>query len=112
MKRKVASEKPAAQAKASASGKSEVKREVVIPHRLTVKQLADVLGVSAIDVIKCLMRNGIMASINQVIDYETAAIVATDLGYEAKAEPQASLEAVPRPRFAEGHMGRRGTGGC
>lgn len=107
MKRKVASEEPTAQAKVSASGKSEAKREVVIPHRLTVKQLADVLGTSAVDVIKCLMRNGVMASINQVIDYETAAIVATDLGYEAKAEPQAPVEAVPRHRFADEGKGQK-----
>jgi translation initiation factor IF-2 len=65
-----------------------------------VKQLADILGVSGIDAIKCLMRNGVMANINQVVDYETAAIVAADLGFESKEEPQ-SPQAAPKPRIAE-----------
>jgi translation initiation factor IF-2 len=110
MKRKVASEEHAAQnktpvaagkAEAKAEAKPAAKPEVVIPRRLTVKQLADVLKVSGIDAIKCLMRNGVMASINQVIDYETAAIVAADLGFETKEEPQAHIGAAPKPRIAE-----------
>jgi len=60
---------------------------VEIPDTLSVKQLADLLRVSAVDVIKRLMRNGIMANINQAIDYEAAAAVATGLGYEAKPKP-------------------------
>ena len=104
MKRKVADGDNAVPAKTPVAGKPEVKpeakRAVVLPRRLTVKQLADTLGVSGIDAIKCLMRNGVMANINQVIDYETAAIVATDLGFEAKEEPQATA-ATPKPRIAE-----------
>jgi translation initiation factor IF-2 len=41
------------------------------------------MGVSPVEVIKELMKNGVMASINQVIDFETAAIVASDMGFEA-----------------------------
>ena len=63
---------------------------IEIPHSLAVRQLADLLQVSAIDVIKQLMRNGIMANINQVIDYEAAAAVAVSLGYEAHPKPQAA----------------------
>jgi translation initiation factor IF-2 len=104
MKRKVASAGHAAQAKTPVAGKPEAKpeakRAVVLPRRLTVKQLADILGVSGIDAIKCLMRNGVMANINQVVDYETAAIVAADLGFESKEEPQAP-QAAPKPRIAE-----------
>ena len=59
------------------------KHLIEIPYSLGVRQLADLLGISAIDIIKQLMRNGIMANINQVIDYEAAAAVATNLGYEA-----------------------------
>lgn len=62
--------------------KSDGERCVEIPPTLTVKQLADLIKVSAVEVIKQLMRNGIMASINQVIDYDTAAIIASDFGYE------------------------------
>jgi len=63
-------------------------RSIEIPDTLSVKQLADLLRVSAIDVIKQLMRNGIMANINQVIDYESAAVVATGFGYEAHLRPK------------------------
>jgi translation initiation factor IF-2 len=59
---------------------------VEIPHSVAVRQLADLLQVSAVDIIKQLMRNGIFANINQVIDYETAAAVAANLGYEAHPE--------------------------
>ncbi len=104
MKRKFSHEEHPVPAKAPVAGKPEAKPEakqvVVLPRRLTVKQLADTLGVSGIDAIKGLMRNGIMASINQVIDYETAAIVAVDLGFEAKEEPQ-TIAAIPKTRIAE-----------
>ena len=41
---------------------------------------------SPVDIIKELMKNGVMASINQVIDFDTAAIVATDFGFDAAEE--------------------------
>jgi translation initiation factor IF-2 len=58
-------------------------RTIEIPGTLSVKELANLLHVSAIDIIKQLMRRGIMANINQVVDYESAAGVAADLNYEA-----------------------------
>ncbi|MBI4186915.1 MAG: translation initiation factor IF-2 [Chloroflexi bacterium] len=58
-------------------------RSIDIPHSLSVRQLAELLGVSVTDVIKHLMRSGIMANINQAIDYAAASAVATNLGYEA-----------------------------
>ena len=61
---------------------------VEIPHALSVRQLADLLKVGAIDVIKQLMRNNVMANINQVIDYEAAAQVAAAFGYEAHPQPR------------------------
>ncbi|MFC1900479.1 translation initiation factor IF-2 [Chloroflexota bacterium] len=67
---------------------------IELPATLIVKQLADLLQTSAIDVIKQLMRNGIMANINQAIDYESAAEVATALGYEPKPEPQTKRRAA------------------
>ena len=59
-------------------------RQVEIPSSLTVKDLAELLGVSPAQVIKQLLANGMMANINQTIDYDTAAIVAQDLGYETR----------------------------
>jgi len=66
---------------------------IEIPHALSVRQLADLLQASAVDIIKRLMRNGIMANINQVIDYEAAAAVATDFGYEALPQPRPAQKA-------------------
>jgi translation initiation factor IF-2 len=99
MKRKVGRDEDVVMAEGQVASRSGAKTEVVIPRVLTVKQLADTLGVSAIEVIKCLMRGGIMASINQVIDFDSAAIVAADLGYEAKEEPEAPRETVEKYRF-------------
>src|SRR5579883_2382979 len=53
-----------------------------LPPVVTVKEMSDLMGISAVDIIKALMKNGIMATINNQLDYETAAIVASDLGYE------------------------------
>jgi translation initiation factor IF-2 len=66
----------------------EVKeRQVVeIPDFVTVRQLAELMAVSPIDVIKELMSAGVMANINQQVDFETAAIVAEEMGFEAKEE--------------------------
>src|SRR3990172_2843702 len=58
-------------------------KTVEIPRVLSVKDLGDLMHVSPVEVIKELMKNGVMASINQVIDFDTAAIVATDMGFEA-----------------------------
>ena len=50
---------------------------------LTVKQLADALTIEPVQVMKLLIKNGMMATINQEIDFDTAAIVAAELGVEA-----------------------------
>ena len=70
-------------------------KTIEIPRVLSVKELGDLMGVSPVEVIKELMKNGVMASINQVIDYDTAAIVATDMGFEAlEAQAQEHREVV------------------
>jgi len=78
----------------SASSSSAEARLIEIPDTLSVKQLADLLQVSAIDVIKQLMRNDIMANINQAIDYESAAAVVANLGYEARLKPKVGRKSV------------------
>ena len=65
----------------------KVLRHISLPPTLTVKQLADLLKVSAVEVIKQLMRSGVMANINQAVDYDTAAVVVAHFGYEAKKQP-------------------------
>lgn len=62
--------------------KAKEQKIVELPDFLTVRELADLIDATPIDVIKELMSNGIMASINQQIDYETAAIVVAEMGYE------------------------------
>lgn len=59
---------------------------VELPAALTVKELSELLRVNPADVIRELIRNGIFANINQPIDRDTAALVATELGFEV-AEP-------------------------
>ena len=54
--------------------------QIELPAFITVRELADEMGVSPIAVVKELMGNGIMANINQEIDFDTAAIVAEEMG--------------------------------
>lgn len=75
-------------------------RLVSIPDNITVRDLADLLEVSPIEVLKLLISSGIMANINQVIDYDTAAIVATDLGFEIR-RARASQTDTGRPKIAD-----------
>jgi translation initiation factor IF-2 len=59
---------------------------IILPPGITVRDLSERLNASPIDVIKTLMANGVMANINQQIDFDTAAIVAAELGFEATME--------------------------
>ena len=70
-------------------------KAIELPETLTVRDLSRALRVNPIDVIKELMANGIVASINQTIDYDTAEIVAGELGFETKPL------AAPEPEEAE-----------
>ncbi|MGD8758826.1 MAG: translation initiation factor IF-2 [Anaerolineales bacterium] len=67
---------------------------IEIPASLTVRELAELIELSPIDVIKQLMANGVMANINQQIDYETAAIVVGELGFEAQLQAPPEVEQV------------------
>ncbi|MEP7216705.1 MAG: translation initiation factor IF-2 [Anaerolineaceae bacterium] len=66
-----------------------------IPPALTVKELADLLAVTPVEVIKRLMTNGVMASMNQSIDFDTAAIVAVELGFDPEAMASADVTTIP-----------------
>ena len=67
-------------------------RTLVLPSTMTVQYLAEVLDQSPIDVIKQLMRNGIMANMNQVIDYQVATLVTTAFSIRTSmaSEPSAA----------------------
>jgi translation initiation factor IF-2 len=66
---------------------------IELPGSLSVRDLAGKLNSSPIQVIKALMTNGVMANINQLVDYDTAAIVASELGFEVVMEEQVMAEA-------------------
>jgi len=91
----------ASEEKGSAGNKASVqaKPRVILSPSVTVRQLADILHVSPIEVIKQLMRNGIMANINQSLDFDTAAMVAAAFGYEARR--QVSRTVAKRPVSAK-----------
>ncbi len=84
-------------------------REVVIPETITVQELAARMAVRGADVVRALMRNGIMATINQTIDADTAELVVVEFGHQPKrvseadvlegleGEPDAPEALKPRP---------------
>ncbi len=67
-------------------------KKIEIPAAIGVRDLAQRMGISPIDAIKKLMVNGVMASINQTIDFDTAAIVAAEFGFDAVPEQLESEE--------------------
>jgi len=60
-------------------------RDVAVPETITVGELAHRMSVKAAEVIKALMKPGTMATINQVLDQETAMILVEEMGHKAKA---------------------------
>ncbi|MBC8506787.1 MAG: translation initiation factor IF-2 N-terminal domain-containing protein, partial [Chloroflexi bacterium] len=58
-------------------------KSIELPENITVRELSESLQTSPIEVIKTLMSNGVMANINQQVDFDTAAIVAAELGFDA-----------------------------
>jgi translation initiation factor IF-2 len=66
---------------------------IELPSVVSVADLASILGVPVTQVIKTLFTNGTVATINQALDYDTAAVVATDLGFEVRE--QGSSVAAP-----------------
>jgi len=79
-------------------------KKIELSSSITVRDLAQIMQTSPIDVIKALMSNGVMASINQPIDFDTAAIVASEMGFEAIPESpkvtEQDLGEIPQWRMA------------
>ncbi|MGD8574991.1 MAG: translation initiation factor IF-2 N-terminal domain-containing protein, partial [Gammaproteobacteria bacterium] len=67
-------------------------REVAIPETITVADLAQKMAVKATEVIKVMMKMGAMATINQVIDQDTATLVVEEMGHKPKALRENELE--------------------
>ena len=70
-------------------------RTLTLPETLTVKELAELLDQSPIDVIKQLMRHGIMVAVNQVIDHQVATVAAASYGVRTRlAQPVEDTSAI------------------
>lgn len=80
----------AAQQKAPAT--AERKKAITIGDRITVKELSETIGIQVAEIIKHLMKLGVLATINQELDYDTAALVASEFGIELEKKPTVSFE--------------------
>jgi translation initiation factor IF-2 len=72
--------------------KEKLVREVIIPETITIQELANRMAERAVDVIKLLMKQGHMAQINDVIDADTAQLLAEELGHTVKRVSEADVE--------------------
>jgi translation initiation factor IF-2 len=85
---------------------NDARKVVELPQTMTVRALAERIHASPIDLIKQLMANGVMANINQQIDFDTAAIIIQEMGFDAEQEKQVeetkpeAVEAAPAWRQA------------
>jgi len=70
----------------------KIAREVTIPEAITVQELANRMAERSVDVIKLLMQQGQMVKINDVIDADTAELIATELGHTVKRVSEADVE--------------------
>ena len=66
--------------------------KVQIPDEISVGELASRMKKTGAEVVKCLMKNGIMASLSQIIDFDTAAIIAEEMGCKVEKEVVVTIE--------------------
>jgi translation initiation factor IF-2 len=71
---------------------SENGHKIELPSSIIIRDLAQKIEKSPIEIIKKLMTNGVMATINQPVDFDTAAIVVAEYGFEAVPEEVEVLE--------------------
>ena len=89
---KRAREREKQRAQLAALEPTKIVREVVVPETITVQELANRMAERGADVIKALMRMGVMATINQVIDADTAELVVSEFGHKLKRVSEADIE--------------------
>jgi translation initiation factor IF-2 len=70
----------------------KIVREVVIPETITVQELANRMAERGVDVVKSLMRMGVMATVNQVIDADTAELVVGEFGHRPRRVAESDVE--------------------
>ena len=76
----------------SAEPKEKLVREVTIPEAITIQDLANRMSERAVDVIRLLMKQGQMATINDVIDADTAQLIAEEMGHSVRRVAEADVE--------------------
>ncbi len=77
---------------ASAEPKEKLVREVTIPEAITIQELANRMSERAVDVIRLLMKQGQMATINDTLDADTAQLIAEELGHSVRRVSEADVE--------------------
>ncbi len=77
---------------ASAEPKEKLVREVTIPEAISIQDLANRMSERAVDVIRLLMKQGQMATINDVIDADTAQLIAEEMGHSVRRVAEADVE--------------------
>jgi translation initiation factor IF-2 len=71
---------------------TKIVREVIIPETITVQELANRMAERGVDVVKSLMRMGVMATVNQVIDADTAELVVSEFGHRLRRVAESDVE--------------------
>lgn len=72
--------------------REKISREVVLPEAITIQELANRMAERAVDVIKLLMKQGQMLKINDVIDADTAELIASEMGHTVKRVSESDVE--------------------
>ena len=85
-------ESEAERLKRIAAERAKKQIKIIVPEEITVGELAALLKMTAAEVIKKLFALGMMATVNEVIDYDTAEIVATELGAKVEKEVVVTIE--------------------
>jgi translation initiation factor IF-2 len=78
--------------KGAGGGDARVARDVVIPDAITIQDLAGRMAVRGVDIIKYLMRQGTMVQINDVLDADTAELIASEFGHTVKRVSESDVE--------------------
>jgi translation initiation factor IF-2 len=90
-------ERRAAESAAATATRAAQAGTLELPSVVTVSDLATLLGLPVTQIIKTLFTNGTVATINQALDYDTAAVVATDLGFEVREQGTGAVATAPAP---------------
>ena len=74
----------------------KIERAIVTTNDIPLKILSEKLGISAVEITKRLFKEGIMKTVNESIDYDTAALLAAEIGIELEYKPEKTAEEIGR----------------